>query len=80
MPKLTIDLGDERLLRALKVQSARRNRPMREIVAEALAMWMSTHGVPLSEDEAETWTAAALAEESFNEDWDDPRDAVYDRL
>lgn len=80
MSKLTIDLGDERLYRALKVQSATRDRPMREIVVEALRMWMVNHGVPLSEDELETQGAAVLAAEAFAEDWEDPRDAAYDRL
>jgi hypothetical protein len=78
--KLTIDLGDERLHRALKVQSASQSRPMREIVVEALRMWMADQGVPLGEDELETQAAAALAAETFAEDWEDPRDAAYDRL
>ncbi len=80
MPKLTIELGDERLFRALKVQSARRGRPMREIVTDAVVLWMTAHGVPLSEEDAETGAAASLADEAFAEDWDDPRDSAYDRL
>lgn len=80
MRKLTIDLGDERLYRALRVQSAMRSRPMREIVVEALRMWMADQGVSLAEDQLETQAAAALAEGVFAQDWEDPRDADYDRL
>jgi hypothetical protein len=53
---------------------------MREIVVEALQMWMTDQGVQITEDQLETQAVAALAEGVFAEDWDDPRDADYDRL
>jgi hypothetical protein len=80
MRKLTIDLGDERLYRALRIQSAMRSRPMREIVVEALRMWMADQGVQITEDQLETQAAAVLAEGVFAQDWVDPRDAAYDAL
>lgn len=80
MRKLTIDLGDERLYRALKIQSARQSRPMRAIVVEAIRMWMADQGIRLTEDQLETQAAAALAQAVFADDWGDPRDADYDRL
>lgn len=45
---------------------------MREIVVEALRMWMADQGIPLGEGELETQAAAALAAEVFAEDWEDP--------
>jgi len=38
--KVTFDVPDETLYRAIKVEAARIDRPVREIVAEALAQWL----------------------------------------
>lgn len=38
--KVTFDVADETLYRAIKVEAARIDRPVREIVEEALAQWL----------------------------------------
>ena len=55
--KVTIDLDPE-LHRALKVEAARADRSVREIVDEALAAWLER----LEEDEDAAAAAEALAE------------------
>ena len=56
--KVTIDIGDEPLYRAIKVEAARVDRTVREIVAEALGEWLERR-----EDEQDREAAgAALAE------------------
>jgi plasmid stability protein len=42
MKKLTVVLDDDGLYTAVKVEAARRNRPVREIVAEALRAWLES--------------------------------------
>ena len=55
--KVTIDLDPE-LYRALKVEAARADRSVREVVDEALAAWLER----LEEDEDAAAAAEALAE------------------
>lgn len=55
--KVTIDLDPE-LYRALKVEAARADRSVREVVDEALAAWLER----LEEDEDAAAAAVALAE------------------
>ena len=55
--KATIDLDDE-LYRAIKVEAARLDRSVREIVDEALEAWLAKH----EEDEDRASAAAALEE------------------
>jgi len=38
--KVTFDIADQTLYRAIKVEAARIDRPVREIVEEALALWL----------------------------------------
>jgi hypothetical protein len=52
--KVTFDLDDAGLYRAVKVEAARLDRPVREIVEEALADWL--------ERAADAEDAAAAAE------------------
>ena len=53
--KVTIDLSDEQLYRAIKVEAARSGRAVREIVEEALAEWLARR------EEAEDAASAQVA-------------------
>lgn len=55
--KTTLDINDE-LYRAIRVEAARSDRPVREIVEEALEQWL--HSVEDAEDI--TASEAAMAE------------------
>lgn len=56
--KVTIDISDDALYRAIKVEGARSDRSVREIVEEALAAWLERR-----EDAEDAASAhAALAE------------------
>lgn len=56
--KITLDLADADLYRAIKVEAARRDRSVREIVEEALAQWLER-----LEDEEDAAAAQAAMEE-----------------
>jgi hypothetical protein len=38
--RITVDLGSETLLKAVKFASVEKNKPVREIVIEALEQWL----------------------------------------
>jgi hypothetical protein len=38
--RITVDLGSEELLKAVKFASVERNKPIREIIIEALEQWL----------------------------------------
>ena len=57
--KVTLDLADADLYRAIKVEAARRDRSVREIVEEALEQWLQR--IEGEEDAA----AAAAAMEDY---------------
>jgi hypothetical protein len=69
--RLSTDLGDPRLLRLLKAEANERDTTVKEVLTRALEAYFA--------DRLETKALAKLAESSFGE-WDDPRDAEYDRL
>ena len=56
--KITLDLDDAELYRAIKVEAARRDRSVREIVEEALEQWLQR-----VEDEEDAAAAAAAMED-----------------
>lgn len=56
--KITLDLPDAELYRAIKVEAVRRDRSVRDIVQEALARWLER-----AEDEEDAAAAAAAFEE-----------------
>ena len=56
--KITLDVADKDLYRAIKVEAARRERPVREIVEEALGQWLQR-----VEDEEDAAAAAAAMED-----------------
>jgi len=56
--KVTFDIADETLYRAIKVEAARIDRPIREIVEEALAQWLERR----EEEEDREAALEALAE------------------
>jgi hypothetical protein len=57
--KITLDLADAELYRAIKVEAARRDRAVREVVEEALEQWLQR-----IEDEEDA-AAADLAMEEY---------------
>ncbi|NJD28317.1 MAG: hypothetical protein FIA92_08470 [Chloroflexi bacterium] len=54
--KVTLDLSDPELYRAIKVEAARRDRSVRDIVEEALGQWLRA----LEDDEDAAAAKAAL--------------------
>ena len=56
--KVTLDIGDEALYRAIKVEAARLDRTVRAIVEEALEQWLER----LEDEEDVAAAEAAIAE------------------
>lgn len=56
--KVTLDIGDEALYRAIKVEAARLDRTVRAIVEEALEQWLER----LEDEEDRVAAEAAIAE------------------
>jgi hypothetical protein len=69
--RISTDLGDPRLLKLLKAEANERDTTVKEVLTRALEAYFA--------DRLENKALAKLAESSFSE-WDDPRDADYDRL
>ncbi len=38
--RITVDLGDEELFKAIKIAAVKQGKPVREIVIEALRQWL----------------------------------------
>ena len=69
--RISTDLGNPRLAKLLKAEANERDVTMKEVLTRALEAYFA--------DRLESKALARLAESSFTE-WDDPRDAEYDRL
>ena len=69
--RITVDLQDPELLKMLKLEAAVERRPMREIVRKAIQGFFSNKKEHL---------ALMKAAESAFQEWDNPRDADYDRF
>jgi hypothetical protein len=69
--RISTDLGDPRLVRLLKAEAAERATTVKEVLTRALDAYFA--------ERLEAKALARVAESSFSE-WDDPRDAEYDRL
>lgn len=69
--RISTDLGDARLVRLLKAEALEGDTTIKDVLTRALEAYFA--------DRLETKALAKLAESSFAE-WDDPRDADYDRL
>ena len=69
--RITIDLQDIQLLQTLKIQATQEHKAIREIVVEALTLYLSSR--------RENQAIAKLAESTFAE-WDNPKDSEYDNL
>jgi hypothetical protein len=69
--RLSTELADPRLLKLLKAEANERDTTVKDVLARALEAYFA--------ERLETKALAKLAESSFSE-WDDPRDADYDRL
>jgi hypothetical protein len=69
--RISTDLGDKRLVRLLKAEAQERDTSVKDVLVRALDAYFA--------DRLETKALARLAEATF-EEWNDPRDAEYDRL
>ena len=69
--RLSTDLSDPRLMRLLKAEANERDTSVKDVLSRALEAYFA--------ERLETKAFARLSESSFDE-WDDPRDADYDRL
>jgi plasmid stability protein len=71
--KVTIDLADE-LYRAVKVEAARKDRSVREIVDEALGAWLN------ASEEAEDRASAEAALAEYRRDGGESAEAFFGSL
>lgn len=69
--RISMDLGNPRLLKLVKLDSQETGRTMREVVSEALELYFN--------DRLET-KAINKSSESVFEEWNNPLDADYDQL
>jgi hypothetical protein len=69
--RISTDLADPRLMKLLKAEANERESTVKDVLCRALEAYFA--------ERLETKALAKLAEASFAE-WDDPRDADYDRL
>ena len=69
--RLTVDFGDSRLIKLLKLECQEKGGSMREVLIKALEGYFAH----LLETKA-----LARASESVFEEWNDPRDSEYDSL
>ncbi|MBI4412088.1 MAG: hypothetical protein HY541_06365 [Deltaproteobacteria bacterium] len=69
--RITIDLGQPRLLTLLKLTAAQTGKSIREVVVEALEGYFSHR--------RENQAILKMAEKTFAE-WDNPKDSEYDKL
>ena len=45
--RITVDLGSDELVKALKIAAIEHRRTVRDIVVESLAMWLAAHSHPV---------------------------------
>lgn len=69
--RLSIDLGDARLMRLLKAEAQERDTSVKEVIVTALEAYF--------DGRFETEALARLSESTFAE-WHAARDSEYDRL
>jgi hypothetical protein len=69
--RISMDLGDERLVRLIRYEADATDSSMKDVVVRALEAYLAHR--------LETRALARAAERAF-EEWNDPRDADYDKL
>ena len=69
--RISTDLADPRLVKLLKIEAHETDKTIKEVLTRALEAWFA--------ERLENKALAKLSESAFSE-WDDPRDADYDRL
>lgn len=69
--RISTDLANPQLVKILKAEANERDTTVKEVLTRALEAYFA--------DRLETKALAKQAESAFRE-WDDPRDADYDRL
>lgn len=69
--RISTDLADPRLVRLLKMEAHETDTTIKDVLSRALEAWFA--------ERLENKALAKLSESAFRE-WDDPRDADYDRL
>lgn len=72
MKKVTVVFEDDELYTALKVQAARANRPLKELVAEAIGAWLEAQEEV--EDAGAFREAIAEYKEKGGVPWEEVRD------
>lgn len=69
--RISTDLSDPRLLKLLKAEAHERETTIKDVLSRALEAYFG--------ERLETKAIGRLSESAFGE-WDDPRDADYDKL
>lgn len=69
--RISTDLADPRLVRLLKMEAHDGDTTIKDVLSRALEAWFA--------ERLENKALATLSESAFSE-WNDPRDADYDRL
>ncbi len=69
--RISMDLGDPKLIRLLKLEAQEKGIPMREVLIQALESYFAHR--------LET-RALLKASEAVFDDWDNPLDSDYDKL
>ncbi|TFH35027.1 MAG: hypothetical protein E4G93_04410 [Dehalococcoidia bacterium] len=57
--RITVDLGSDELVKALKIAAVEHRRTVRDIVVEALAMWLASVQTPARKAHRDPATAVA---------------------
>ncbi|HEX5501912.1 MAG TPA: hypothetical protein VFW96_04785 [Thermomicrobiales bacterium] len=68
--RLTVDLGDRQLYRAIRHAAIERDQPVRRIVVEALREWLER------QEEEDDLSAIAEVEDDLTVPWDDVREEM----
>lgn len=69
--RITLDLGEPRLMTLLKITAVQSGKTLREVMVEALESYFS--------HQRENQALLASADKTFAE-WDNPQDSEYDKI
>ncbi|HBF13867.1 MAG TPA: hypothetical protein DDW49_10875 [Deltaproteobacteria bacterium] len=69
--RITLDLKDPALIQLVQLEAVSQHKSLREVVVDALKSYFS--------NKKENKALLKLAEKTF-EEWDNPKDAEYDKL
>ncbi len=66
--RITVDLGSDELVKSLKIAAIEHHRTVRDIVVEALAVWLTSHK-PSAETSGRNTRAADVSSPSEDKDY-----------